>query len=97
MGECRDDILWRHAEDAKTVLGYYQATASMEYALRIGGITQTRAWLSVLPSTVNGTELGVQEWSDFLSLCYGIEPPDLPEHCNGCGAEFDIFHPLECK
>ena len=23
--------------------------------------------------------------------------PDLPDHCNGCGASFDIFHALDCK
>ena len=28
---------------------------------------------------------------------YGIEPPDLPEHCDVCGAVFDIFHSLNCK
>ena len=34
----------------------------------------------MLPSTVNGTELGAQEWMDSLFLHYVIYPPDLPDH-----------------
>ena len=58
---------------------------------------KTGAWLTVLPSTVNGTELGAQEWCDALFLRYGLEPPDLPTHCNGCEARFTISHALDCK
>ena len=28
--------------------------------------TKTGAWLTVQPSTVNGTELGAQEWGDAV-------------------------------
>ena len=49
----------------------------------------------VLPSTVNGTELGAQEWRDILFLRYGLEPPDLPNYCNGCEARFSISHALD--
>ena len=51
----------------------------------------------MLPSTVNGTELGAQEWREYLFLRYGIDPPDLPCHCDGCGAAFSIYHALDCK
>ena len=34
---------------------------------------------------------------DSLFLCYGIDPPDLPSHCNIFEAAFSIFHALECK
>ena len=34
------------------------------------------AWLTVHPSTANGTEMGAQEWRDALFLRYGLEPPD---------------------
>ena len=51
----------------------------------------------VPPSTVDGTELGVQDWRDSLFLCYGTETPDLPYHCDGCGAAFTICHALDCK
>ena len=48
-----------------------QQARHMQQAAKIG------AWLTVLPSTVNGTELGAQEWRDALFLRYGLEPPDL--------------------
>ena len=53
------------------------------------------AWLSVLPSTVNGAELGVQEWRDSLLLRYDIKPPEFPSHCDSCGAAFSICHFLD--
>ena len=52
---------------------------------------KTEAWLTVMPSTVNGTELGSQEWRDALFQRYGLEPPDLSTHW------FTISHALDCK
>ena len=49
------------------------------------------------PSTVNGTELGAQEWRDALFLWYGLDPPDLPTYCDGCQAKFSISHALDSK
>ena len=49
------------------------------------------------PSTVNGTELGAQEWHDALFLRYGLENPDLPKNCDGCQAKFLISHDLDYK
>ena len=46
---------------------------------RLRRATKTGPWLTVQPSTVNGTELGVQEWQDAAFLRYGLEPPDLPK------------------
>ena len=51
----------------------------------------------MLPPTVNGTELGAQEWRDALFLRYGLEPLDLPKYCDGCKARFTISHSLDCK
>ena len=42
-------------------------------------------------------ELGAQEWRDAAFLCYGLEPPDLPKHCDGCNARFSICLALDCK
>ena len=42
-------------------------------------------------------DLGSQEWCDALFLRYGLDPPDLPTHCNGCQAKFSISHALDCK
>ena len=58
---------------------------------------KTEAWLTVLPSTVNGTDLGSQEWRDALFLRYGLDPPDLPKYCDGCQVRFSISHALDCK
>ena len=54
-------------------------------------------WLTVQPSTVNGTELGVQECIYALFLIYFIEPPDLTKFYDGCNTTFSIFRALECK
>ena len=39
---------------------------------------KTGSWMTVQPSTVSGTELGVQEWRYALFLKYGLELPDFP-------------------
>ena len=59
--------------------------------------TKTRDWLTVLQSTVNGTELGDQEWHVSLFLRYGIDPPDLSTHCGGCNAKMFICQDLYCN
>ena len=41
--------------------------------------------------------MGAQEWCDVLFLRYGLEPPNLPTHCDGCQAKFSISHTLDCK
>jgi hypothetical protein len=54
-------------------------------------------WLSVMPSTLNGTERSAQEFRDALLLRHARIPGDLPSHCDGYGAKFDVCHALECK
>jgi hypothetical protein len=49
------------------------------------------------PSTLNGTELSVQEFGDTLLLHHVQIPGDLPSHCDGCGVKFGVRHTLECK
>ena len=44
---------------------------------------ETGACMSVQTSTVNGMELGAQEWQDYILLRYGLDPPDLPNYCDG--------------
>ena len=73
------------------------ARAPVEVTRRLRQATKTGAWLTVQPSTVNGTELGAQEWRDAAFLRYDLEPPDLPKHCDGCNAKFSICHALDCK
>ena len=61
---------------------------------RLRRATKTGAWMTVQPSTVNGTDLGAQEWRDAAFLRYGLEPPDLPKYCYGCNARFSMCHAL---
>ncbi len=58
---------------------------------------QTGAWLSVLPSIVNGTELLAEEFRDALTIQYGELPSNFPLHCDGCDAHFTLQHALACK
>ena len=62
---------------------------------RLRRATKTGARLTVQLSTVNGTEMGAQEWRDpaFLRNC--LDPPDLPKYCDGCNAQFLICHALD--
>jgi hypothetical protein len=57
----------------------------------------TSQWLSVTPSTVNGTELSAQEFRDALHLRHGRAPGDLLSHCDDCGQKFSVEHALQCK
>jgi hypothetical protein len=50
-----------------------------------------------MPSTLKGTEILLQEFRDALLLRHARTPGDLPLHCDGCGAKFDVRHALECK
>ena len=51
----------------------------------------------VLPPTVNGTDLGAQEWRDALFMWYGLEPLDLTKYCDRCHTRFSISHALDYK
>ena len=68
MGEGREDIRRQHVDATETALGEAWAAASNTGKQRLGRLQQTGAWLSVLPSTINGTELGAQEWRYSLFL-----------------------------
>ena len=66
-------------------------------ARRLQRATKTGAWLTVQPSTVNGTEIEAQECRNALFLRYGLKPLDLSTHCDGCQAKFLISHTFYCK
>ena len=73
------------------------ARAPVEVNCRLRRATKTGAWLTVQPFTVNGIELGAQEWRDAAFLRYGLEPPDLPKNCDGCNAKFSYATPLTAR
>ena len=68
MGEGRDEIRWRQAKAAESALGEAQAAASTEDTCHMRRTMRTGACLLVPPSTVNGTELGAQDYRDSLFL-----------------------------
>ncbi len=83
----------------------HEATlAAVVAKIRCGGTRRTilrgkltGQWLSVVPSTVNGTELSAEEFRDSLLLRYALTPSNLPAQCDGCGQSFSVRHALECK
>ena len=56
----------------------------------------TGAWLSVIPMPENDTVLSPLEFRDSLHLRYGLAPPDLPSHCDGCKKWFGVHHTFSC-
>jgi hypothetical protein len=58
---------------------------------------KTGQWLSVMPSTINGTDLAAQEFRDALLLRFARTPGDLQSHCDGCGQKNSVQHAHECK
>jgi hypothetical protein len=57
----------------------------------------TGAWLTVLPSIVNGTDLSVEEFRDVLIIRYGEIPSNFPQKCDGCDTHFILQHAIGCK
>ena len=95
LGEGRTAVRRRGKVQAEEALMAVLEGALVFHARRLRRAAMTGAWLTVLPSTVNGTELGVQEWRDALFLRYDLDPPYLPTHCDGCQAKFLISHALD--
>eukprot|EP00978_Attheya_sp_CCMP212_P037992 scaffold183996_cov58-Attheya_sp.AAC.2 len=58
---------------------------------------KTGAWLTVLPSIVNGMTLSADEFRDGLAIRYVYELLNLPDKCDGCGAKSSVGHALQCK
>jgi hypothetical protein len=54
------------------------------------------AWLSVLPSTIAGTELSSDEFYDSLYIRYGCTPAGMQPTCDGRGASFNTYHAFSC-
>ena len=71
--------------------------APVLHARHLRRAANTGAWITVQPSTANGTELGDQERRNDLFLRYGLEPPDLPTYCDGYQSKFPTSHTLDCK
>ena len=57
----------------------------------------TGAWLSAVPNTLAGTELGKDEWRDSACIRYDMKPETIPKKCDGCGKEATVEHVLNCR
>ena len=97
LWDIHEEIRCCHIQDTHNSLeGDMEAAPSLDYCwLRCG--TKKGMCLAVLMSMVNIAELGDQYCLDTIFLHYGIEPPDLPTHCDGCNTKFTIFNSLDCK
>ena len=66
-------------------------------AKRVERYEENSAWLSIIPSTLDGTEVTRDEWLDNIKIRYGHRPKGLPDRCDGCGKGFTVEHALSCK
>ena len=82
MQDEQGEIRCQHVQDAQIALEDYMAESPVSDACQMRQGTNTGLWLTVLPFTVNGTELGDQEWHDVLFLRYIIDLPYLPPNCD---------------
>ena len=57
----------------------------------------TGAWLTTMPSNINGTTLAPEEFRDNLMLRLGLEPHHLPSTCDGCQSRFSVSHAFICR
>jgi hypothetical protein len=97
MSHGKAEIRKQNVEESEASLTAILTSLPADKSRTIGRGRETGAWLSILPSTVNGTELSAQEFRDALSMRYGDAPSDLPASCDGCDARFTLQHALSCK
>ena len=93
----RTDIWHRNYIDSIWVLDEVMGKLPPSELCRLHQGRTTGIWIYVHTSTVNGKQLGTQEYIGTLFLCYGIEPPGLPIRCYGCGETCSICHTLYYK
>jgi hypothetical protein len=93
IAELRKRKTQRHDKELSSILAPLVCHTIQHLKTR----TETGAWLSVMPSTVNGTELSTQEFRDKLLIRYARQPLDLPVLGGRCGCQFSVGHALECK
>ena len=58
---------------------------------------ETGAYLSAIPSNINGSTLGELEFQDSIRMRAALSPLNLPAQCDGCGADFSLAHSQSCK
>jgi hypothetical protein len=63
---------------------------------RIKRSKTTGAWLTTMPTLLNGSDLTADEFRDGVRLRLGLQPKALPPHCDGCGERFTTAHAMSC-
>ena len=64
---------------------------------RILRSSATGAWLTTMPSLLNGSDLSADEFRDGARIRIGLTPNALPPHCDGCGSRFSTEHAMSCR
>jgi len=84
---------------ANTVVNLLSLTAPMTSfaAHQTTRNTETRCWISIQPTLVNGMSLSKNEWRDAMGQIYGLELLDLPKCWDGYSTKFTMEHTLSCK
>ena len=77
------EVRRRSQQRAEEALAATIAGPLVQGACQLRQAKKTEACLIVQPSTVNGTELGAQEWRNALFLWYDLDPLDIPKYCDG--------------
>ncbi len=59
-----------------------KSSGGRKMAKRLGRMSKTGAWLSVIPNRFDRMELTREEFQDNLAIFYGLRPRGFPKHCD---------------
>jgi hypothetical protein len=88
---------WQREGMAENALETYLETVDAATKRRANRSKECGAWLTAMPSKLNGTELSALEFRDALRMRFGMKPNNLPERCDGCGDPFSVDHAMSCR
>ena len=77
MGGFWTEICWKNLTNTDSKLSTVTVNITAFQAINFWIGPNKGTWLTFLPSILNGTDLGAQEWWDALFLRWGLEPPKL--------------------
>ena len=93
----RRAVLKRKKTELETQLATILDAARPADKRRITRSKTTGAWLTTMPSLLNGTVLSAEEFRDSIRLRLGLTPHSLPHRCEGCGERFTTDHAMSCR
>ena len=95
-GRRRKGLRKAQAHVEKSTFEALKSAAGVADARRLQRATETGAWLTAMPNTLNGTDLSADEFKDNLRLRLGLCPTSLPHRCEGCNERFTVEHAMSC-